>query len=307
MGTPEFAVPSLLSLNSSPYRPVAVYTQPDKRVGRGRMVASSPVKEQAITNGIQVTQPENLRDAFVIEQITELAPDLIVVAAYGKIIPPEILSLPEHGCINLHPSILPRYRGASPVAAAILNGDRITGVTIMLLDAGMDSGPVICQKEVTISDEDTTGTLTEKLGHIGAQLMMETIPLWIEGKIKPQPQDDNQATYTRVMTKEDGEIDWHIPALDIWRRVKAFDPWPGCYTRWRGKQLKIKGAVVLQGVSCGQAGRVIALPRSEPTVVGVETGNGVLGLLSIQLEGKREMSAMEFVRGQREFIGSILF
>jgi methionyl-tRNA formyltransferase len=176
----------------------------------------------------------------------------------------------------------------------------------MLLDAGMDTGPILTQKEVPVSAEDTTGSLTIKLAQAGAQLLLETLPLWLDGQIKPQPQDEGLASYTRVITKNDGEIDWRLPALELCRRVRAFDPWPGCYTSWRGKRLKIVKVVLLDGEKVGEPGRVVALPRLGPAVVGVESGGGVLGLIKVQLEGKREMSAEEFVRGQRDFIGSYL-
>ncbi len=306
MGTPAFAVPSLETLINSSYQVVSVYTQPDKQAGRGRKMTSSPVKELALFHGLQVVQPETLNNASVIGQVAESAPDLIVVAAYGRIIPQELLDIPGFGCVNVHPSLLPKYRGSSPIATAILHGDAFTGISIMLLDAGMDSGPILSQREVSISDEETTGSLTARLAQAGAQLLAETLPLWLEGKISPRPQDSSQASYTKAMTKRDGEIDWQLPALEIWRRVRAFNPWPGCYTWWQGKQLKVHQAVPVDGYKTGKAGKVIALHWPSPAAVGVESGDGVLGLLRVQLEGKREMSMEEFLRGQQDFIGSIL-
>ena len=176
----------------------------------------------------------------------------------------------------------------------------------MLMDSGLDSGPILSQRKVPISAGDTTGSLTGKLAQAGAQLLKETLPLWSDGQIKPQPQAEGQASHTKVVAKGDGEIDWQIPALELWRRVRAFDPWPGCYTWWRGKRLRLSKAVPLGGERSGESGRVIALPQPAPAAVGVETGDGVLGLLWVQMEGKREMSAEEFVRGQRDFVGSLL-
>jgi methionyl-tRNA formyltransferase len=307
MGTPEFAVPSLAALLRSSYQVVAAYTQPDRKAGRGQSVAFSLVKQLALSQELEVVQPDSLKVAGTVEKLASFAPDLMVVAAFGQILPPEILALPKFGCLNVHPSLLPRYRGASPIATAILQGDEITGVTIMLLDVGLDSGPILSQREVSISADDTTGSLAVKLAQAGAQLLMETLPLWIDVRIQAQPQEESRASYSKVITKGDGEMDWRLPALDLWRRVRAFDPWPGCYAWWRGKRLKLGKVVPLYGEKSGEPGKVIALSPPAPATVGVETGDGVLGLLRVQLEGKHEMSAEEFVRGQREFIGSNLF
>ena len=306
MGTPGFAVPSLEALIRSTYQVVAVYTQPDRKSGRGQAVTSSPVKQLALSQGLQVVQPESLKVAGTAEGLAKFAPDLIVVVAFGQILPTEILDLPKLGCLNVHPSLLPRLRGASPIATAILQGDDVTGVTIMLLDAGMDTGPILNQREVPISADDTTGSLAIRLAQTGAQLLMETLPLWIDGRIKPQPQEESRASYSKVINKSDGEIDWRLSTLELWRRVRAFDPWPGCYAWWRGKRLQLGQVVPLYAERSGQPGEVIALSPPMPATVGVRTGDGVMGLLRVQLEGKREISADEFVRGQRDFIGSCL-
>ena len=306
MGTPEFAVPSLGALICSPYQVVAVYTQPDRKAGRGQQVVLSPIKQLALSQGLEVVQPDSLKGTSAVDRLAGFAPDLVVVAAFGQILPPNILALPKFGCLNVHPSLLPRHRGASPVASAILRGDEVTGVTIMLLDAGIDSGPILRQRDVTISADETAGTLTVKLAEAGAQLLMETLPLWVDGRIEPRPQEESLATYTRVITKGDGEINWRLSALELWRHVRAFDPWPGCYTWWQGRRLKLGKVVPLDLGKSGEPGRVIALSPPAPAMVGVETGDGVLGLLWVQLAGKREMSAEEFARGQRDFIGSVL-
>jgi methionyl-tRNA formyltransferase len=306
MGTPEFAVPSLGVLIHGGYQVVAVYTQPDRRAGRGQQIMSSPVKQLALSHGLDVVEIEKFKVAGTVEKLTALKPDLIVVAAFGLLLPPDVLNLPKYGCVNVHPSLLPRHRGASPIAAAILHGDETTGVTIMLLDAGMDSGPILNQKEVPISDEDTTGSLGLKLAQAGAQLLVETLPLWVDGRIKPRPQDGSKASYSKMIKKEDGEMDWRLSAKDLWRRVRAFDPWPGCYARWHDKRLKLVKVLPFYGEKSHEPGKVIALPPSAPVKVGVQTGDGVLGLMRLQLEGKRELSADEFVRGQRDFIGGRL-
>jgi methionyl-tRNA formyltransferase len=306
MGTPEFSVPTLEALICGNYEVVAVYTQPDRQAGRGLTMVAPPAKEKALYYGIQVLQPETLKEVAVSEYLRKLAPDLIVVAAYGRMLPPQILDLPKLGCINIHPSLLPRYRGSSPVASAILNGDQITGVSIMLLDAGMDSGPVLAQREVPISEDDTTGSLTRVLADTGAQLIVETLALWADNRIAVKPQVEELATYTAAIKKSDGEIDWHLSAVEIDRRVRAFNPWPKCYSFWKGKRLEFDSVLPLPSQEIGQPGKVIYLSGSAPAVVGIETGDGILGLLRIKLEGKREMHAEDFVRGQRDFIGSNL-
>ena len=306
MGSPEFAIPALDHLVQSEHELVAVYTQPDRPTGRGRALAPPPVKKAALEHGIEVLQPATLRDAAEAERLTALKPDVAVVAAYGQILPRNVLDIPEFGCLNIHPSLLPLYRGATPIPAAILAGDADTGVTIMLLDAGMDTGPTLSKIVVEIEPEDTTASLTTKLADAGAELLGETLPLWLDRLITPQPQDESRATYTSPITKEDGLIDWRLPAVDIWRRVRAFYPWPGCYTHWRRKLLRIHEAVPLRKESKLTPGKVITLESGQPAVVGVETGKGILGLVSVQLEGKRAVAASEFLRGQREFVGDIL-
>lgn len=306
MGTPDFAVPALEALIGDRYDIRAVYTQPDRKAGRGQKLVGPPVKGIAVAHSIQVLQPESLKDDTAAEYIEGLAPDVIVVAAYGRLIPDRILSIPKFGCVNIHPSLLPRHRGPSPVATAILEGDDKTGVTIMLLDAGMDSGPLLNRKEVAIGDNDTTGSLTAKLAELGARVLRETLPEWLAGKIKPEPQDNNKATITRILTKLDGEIDWHLSAVQLWRQVRAFQPWPGTFTNWQGKQLKIIEALPLPYEKQGQPGRVVVLSGASAAPLGVECGEGVLGILKVQLEGKKEVTAIEFIRGQRDFEGNIL-
>ncbi len=307
MGTPEFSVPNLGALVSSGFQVVAVYTQPDRKAGRGQQVISPPVKQFAVSNGLQVVQIEKFKDTGTVETLAAFSPDLIVVAAFGLLLPPEVLNVPKFGCLNVHPSLLPRHRGASPIAGAILSGDEITGVTIMIMDAGMDTGPILSQIKQPVSDEDTTGSLESKLAVLGAKLLVETIPQWIERRIKPQPQDDSQATYTRIIKKEEGEIDWQLSTQELWRRIRAFDPWPGSYTHWKGRRLKLIKVVPLHVGKSREPGKVVALPSAAAAAVGVQTEDGVLGLVTVQLEGKRELPAAEFARGQHDFIGGNLF
>ena len=226
------------------------------------------------------------------------------MAAFGAILPPEVLSLPKFACLNVHPSLLPRHRGPSPVANTLLYGDEITGVTIMLMDAGLDTGPILAQEKVGISFMDSTGSLSSKLAEVGASLLLETLPKWPGGELRQQAQDETQATYSKLITSKDAEIDWHLSALELWRRVRAYNPWPSCYSWCQGKRLRIHRAIPLGDVAKGEIGKVIAL--AEPPGVGVVTGQGILGLCQVQLEGRREMAVENFVRGKRDFIGCVL-
>jgi len=305
MGTPQFAVPSLEHLALDEYRIMAVYSQPDRKVGRGLSLVSSPVKSTAENLSLTVVQPPSFKEPEVVAELASFHPDVIVVAAFGQILPQLVLNIPTHGCINIHPSLLPRFRGSSPVAAAILAGDEFTGVSIMLMDKGMDTGPILTRAQIPISTQDTTGLLATKLSVVAAQLLLEVLPCWCRGEITPRTQDKAEATYTSQLSKEGGEIDWHLPAVDIWRQVRAFQPWPGCYTRWQGKQLKIIEAVPLPEEKSFKVGEVVALGK-EGAVFGINTGEGVLGILQVQLEGKRAMTAAEFQRGQRQLIGTIV-
>ncbi len=312
MGTPEFSVPSLEYLVLNQYQVVAVYTQPDKPSGRGHSLVYPPLKRAAETLNLPVVQPARLKEVEVVAQLAGFHPDVIVVAAVGQILPQSVLDIPAYGCINVHPSLLPKHRGASPVAAAILAGDEFTGVSIMLMDRGLDSGPILARVQIPISTQDTTGSLTAKLSLVAAHLLQEVLVYWLRGELTPQPQNETEATFSSLISKEEGEIDWHLPVMDIWRRVRAFQPWPECYTKWQGKQLKIIEAVPLAGPSrMGriEVGRVVALsPTAERSeaAFGVHTGDGILGVLKVQLEGKRAMSGAEFLRGQRQFMGAIL-
>jgi methionyl-tRNA formyltransferase len=281
MGSPEFAVLPLEHLILNYYQVAAVYTQPDRPAGRGRFLVSTPVKRTAIAHKLPVIQPASLKDAAAVAQLAGFHPDIIVVAGFGHILPPPVLDLPRYGCINLHPSLLPRFRGASPI------------------------GSILARAQIPISALDTTGSLTAKLSLIAAQLLLEVLPHWLRGELTPQPQNEAEAVYSAPISKEAGEINWHLPAIDIWRRVRAFHPWPGCYARWREKQLKIIEAVPLPGEGTVKVGQVVAIEGTK-AAFGVGTGNGILGVVTVQMEGKRAMSAADFLRGQRQFVGTML-
>ena len=305
MGSPEFAVLPLQRLILNQYHIAAVYTRPDKPAGRGRSLVATPVKKAAIAWKLPVVQPASLKEAGTVAQLADFHSDVIVIAALGQILPQSVLDLPRYGCINIHPSLLPRFRGASPVASAILAGDDFTGVSLMVMDKGLDTGPILGRAQIPISPQDTTGSLTAKLSLIAASLLLEVLPRWLRGELEPQPQNEAEATYSAQISKEEGELDWHLPAVEIWRRVRAFQPWPGCYTTWQGKQLKIIEAMPLPGEGAVDVGQVVAVEGKQADF-GVGAGEGILGVLRVQLGGKRAMSAAEFLRGQRQFMGAVL-
>ena len=304
MGTPDFAVPALGALLNAGHEVVGVFTQPDRRSGRGRRLSAPPVKEFAESRGLAVFQPASLReDAEARQRISDLAPDVIVVAAYGLFLPEEILDSTRLGCLNIHPSLLPRHRGPSPVATAILGGDETTGVTIMLLDEGMDTGPILNQSESRIGADETCDQLTTRLFDLGANLLTQTLDLWSDGSVTPKPQDDASATVTRRLQRSDGEIDWNDTAESIARRVRAFTPWPGTFTTWDGRTLKVLRAEPLDKSHDYPPGEVIAMDNSQ---VAVATGQGVLRIVNVQIEGRRASTAEDFARGYPDFVGSRL-
>ena len=302
MGTPRFAQIILAALIGH-FEIVGVVTQPDRKAGRGRKAVISRVKALALEHNLPLLQPGKLREEHVVEQLQQLQPAVIVVAAFGQILPPSILSLPGHGAINVHASLLPRHRGAAPIPAAILAGDEHTGVTIMLMDEGVDTGPILSQQTLEITAQDTTASLTEKLGHLGAQLLLDTLPRWLAGEITPQEQDEGQATYAPVLRKEQGRIDWTEPAELIVRRCRAFHPWPGTFTTWQGQRLKVLAVHPIAAERVPYVpGRVVQLDSE----IGVVTQQGLLVLDEVQLAGRRPTGAQDFARGQRDFVGSLL-
>lgn len=306
MGSPAFAVPTLDAL-AREQDVLAVFTQPDKPAGRGRKLTPVPVKVWAEEHATPIFQPRALRkQPEAVDALRALQPDAIVVAAYGLILPQAVLDIAPHGCLNVHASLLPKYRGAAPIPAAILNGDAETGVTIMRMDADVDTGPIFAQAREPIRSDDTTLTLSARLAELGARLMVETLPKVLRGEVTPIPQDDAQASFSPKIDKEDGRIDWSKPAIRIDRMVRAYTPWPGAFTRWNGVALKIVRAGVNAATNPPideSAGRVVRLEKGE---VGVVTGGGILALLEVQLAGKRAMSIEEFVRGHPDVIGAVL-
>jgi len=299
MGTPEFAVP-VLSLLADRYDVVAVYTRADKPAGRGKTVAESPVKLLARARGLTVEQPRTLRNEEAQAHLRDYHPDLIVVAAYGLILPQAVLDIPPLHCINTHASLLPRWRGASPITHAILAGDQETGITLMQMEAGVDTGPIITTRAIPIERRDTTDSLTDKLAQLGAELLGEILPDWLAGQLTPVPQPDTGATYAGMVKKEEGLIDWQKPAVEIERAVRAYDPWPSAFTFWQGAQLKLWRADVKDAALPYPPGTVVELDHE----LGVSTGEGTLILREVQLAGKRAMPIEEFLRGQRGFVGS---
>lgn len=309
MGTPQFAVPALLALFEIS-EVIAVITKPDEPVGRKKILVPPPIKVEAQKRNVLVLQPEKIRDPQFISIIRDLQPDLIVVAAYGKIIPRELLALPRYGTINVHASLLPKYRGASPKQAAILAGESETGVTIMLIDELLDHGPILAQATISIAPDETGGSLTEKLATVGAKLLAATIPEWVAGRIKPQEQDHAKATMTKLLTRDDGKIDWSKPADYIERLVRVYDPWPGAWTTVWIKDLGLRIKVLkarLQPKSYNlnpksKSGTLFKTPHG----LAVVCSTGSLELLKLQVEGKRPISAREFINGYPDIIGSQL-
>lgn len=307
MGTPEFATPSLRALVEHSMRGgwqvAAVATQPDRPAGRSKQPISSPVKQMAEQFGLPVLQPASLRkEPETVEALRQLAPDLIVVAAYGLILPKSVLEIPTFGCINVHASVLPAYRGASPISAAILDGLTETGVTIMLMDVGMDTGPSLRQASEPIHSHDTTASLGVRLAELGASLLVETLIGWLAGAIAPVAQHllPGLPSSCRQITKGEGEIDWRLPAAQIERMTRAYTPWPTAYTFWRGEPFKILEAAVAAG--SGAPGVVIRTPAG----LAVGTGDGLLLLRTVQPAGKRAMDVRSFLNGAGEFLGSVL-
>lgn len=309
MGTPAFGVPILQRLVEEGYDVEAVVTQPDRSAGRGRHMVPSPVKVAALRLGLPVLQPERVRRPEFVEQLTELRPSVIVVAAFGQILPRSILEVAPLGAINVHGSLLPDLRGAAPIAEAIARGYQFTGITIMLMNEGMDTGPILSQRRVDIRPDDTTESLGARLSEVGADLLVETLPKWARGEIIPREQDDSIATYTKPLTREDGHVDWTKPAEEIERRCRAYYPWPGCYAFWDRRLVKLRKVRVIPDWS-GQAepGSIVSTVLTEPSdsakYPGVVTGQGLLVLEELQLEGRRPLSGPEFLRGSRGFIGS---
>lgn len=303
MGTPDFAVGTLEALVEAGYEVVLAVTQPDKPQGRKQTLVAPPVKAAAQKLGIPVFQPKRVREPEALAELEKYEPELIVVAAFGQILPKELLELPRYGCINVHASLLPKYRGAAPIQWSILNGDAVTGVTIMRMDVGLDTGDMIAKAEIPIAPEDTGGTLFDKLAAAGARLCVETIPSIVDGTACYTPQDDAAATKVGQISKGDGRIDFSRSAKAIECQVRGLNPWPSAYTYLAGKTLKIWAADVCEGGEPSDAGKVVFLKKD---CFGVQTGDGILVCREVQLEGKKRMDAGAFLRGNALKEGTVL-
>lgn len=297
MGTPQFAVPSLLSLHDAGHEIAAVVTRIDKPAGRGRAIAAPAVKQAALERGLRVYQPKRVREPQFIETLHTVDPDAIVVAAYGQILPREILTLPRYGCVNVHASLLPELRGAAPINWAIIRGYTETGITIMQMDEGMDTGAILLQEGLPIDPVDTTGTLIPKLSVLGAKLIRQAMPLIESGILKPVPQDHAKATLAPPLKKEDGHIDWEAPAEEIRNRVQGCTPWPGAYTFLDGNLIKIVQGEVVPGTLAP------GLIEATSSGMNVGTGRNLLRIAMLQPAGKKAMPAAEFLRGHRGIHG----
>lgn len=302
MGSPSFAVPALEAL-ARHYPVVGVVTQPDRPAGRGSHLRPPAVKVAAEAIGLPVFQPEKVALPNALERLRAWAPDVIIVAAFGQILPPALLALPPYGCLNIHASLLPRWRGAAPIAAAILAGDTVTGITLMQMDEGVDTGPILAQREEIIRPDDTTGSLTERLSRVAADLLMEVLPKYLRGEVRPVPQPAEGVSYCRPLKKQDGRLDWTRPAAELERRVRAVTPWPGAFTFWGGQMLKVLRAAVYSEWSGSEPPGTVML-TTEGVVVA--TGQGALRLLEVQMAGKNPLPIDAFLRGRRNFIGAVL-
>jgi methionyl-tRNA formyltransferase len=298
LGTPEFAVPTLERLVEAGHQVETVVTQPDRPRGRGQHPAPSPVKQAAQRLGLAVFQPERVRRPEAVETLRALQPDAMVIVGYGQIIPQIIIDIPPHGIINVHGSLLPKYRGAAPIQWAVANGETRTGVTTMQIDAGLDTGDMLLKAETVIGPAEDSLSLGRRLAEMGAALCVETLDRIAANQIVPEKQDPAQATYAPILKKEDGRIDWHLPAQVIHDRVRGFQPWPGGYTTYRGQTLHVWRSKV--AASGGTPGQVIA---RKPLLVAA--GSGSLELLEVQLEGRKRIAAADFVNGQRVAQGEI--
>lgn len=302
MGTPEFALATFEGLIDFGLNLVGVYTQPDRPKGRGKKLAAPPVKELALKHDIPVFQPQKLRDPAVVEQLRELQPDLIVVVAYGQILPKAVLEIPQYGCINVHASLLPKYRGAAPINKAIIDGETETGVTTMYMDVGLDTGDMLVKRSLTIGANETAGQLHDRLALIGREAMEETLKRICAGTLVAEKQDDALSCYAPMMKKEDGRIDWSQPATAVHNLIRGLDPWPGAYTHLDGEVLKISATRVDVELS-GPPGEILS---ADKTGVRVACGAGGLVIDGLQLPGKKRLSAANFISGRPLFAGTRL-
>ena len=303
MGTPDFALASLDKLIDGGYEIAAVVTQPDRPKGRGKKLTPPPVKERALGAGLRVLQPERVKDSGFIEALKELSPDIIIVVAYGQILPEEIINLPAMGCINVHASLLPKYRGAAPINWCIINGESRTGVTTMCMDKGMDTGDILLQRETEIGENETAGELHERLAALGADLLLETLEGLQRNEVERKAQDHSAATYAPQLDRETGRVDWNSDAKSIYNLIRGTNPWPGCYTVYKGERMKLWEAKVLEQKSRGTAGKVLEAGHGGMLV---QAGSGTLLVTKIQMPSSRVMTVDEYLRGNSLETGYIL-
>ncbi|CDF57887.1 methionyl-tRNA formyltransferase [Thermobrachium celere] len=303
MGTPDFAVPTLKKLIEK-HDVIAVFTQPDKPKGRGQKVQYSPVKEVALEYGIPVLQPNRIKkEVEYIEKLKELNPDVCVVVAYGQILPKEVLDIPKYGCINVHASLLPELRGAAPINWAIINGNKITGITTMQMDVGLDTGDMLLKKEVEILDTDTAGSLHDKLMVVGAELLIETLDKLEKGELTPQKQDDSLATYAPMMDKELGHIDWNKSAREVFNLIRGVTPWPSAYFYYDDKMIKVWRCELVEGFTNEVAGKIVEVNRDG---VKVSCKEGIIILKEIQEQGGKRMDIATYLNGHTFEVGKVL-
>jgi len=303
IGTSSFALPSLEELYYSNHRITGVITQPDRPKGRGYRNTSPPIKENAINLGLTIYQPLDLEEEWLLEKLTELEPHLIIVAAYGKLLPEKILSFPSRGCINLHPSLLPQYRGAAPIQRAIMNGERLTGISVIRMGTELDAGDIILQEEELIYEEDTFGELHHRLSNKGARLLLKGVNQISENTEQLMPQDTTKASYAPPIKKSDEVINWKRSSRDLFNQIRALYPSPGAYTFFRERRLKIWDARVSKNYICGKPGEIISVDQQG---IEVATGEGSLILMEVQPEGKKKMDAVSFSSGYQPKPGEIL-
>ncbi|MDX5150971.1 MAG: methionyl-tRNA formyltransferase [Acidiferrobacterales bacterium] len=303
-GTPEFAVSSLKAVHESRHPVIAVFTQPDRPAGRGRKLQPSPVKEYALAHGLTVYQPDNFKNSDDVKQLATLQPDVMVVVAYGLILPQKVLEIPRLGCLNVHASLLPRWRGAAPIQRAIEAGDQTTGVTIMQMDAGLDTGAMLIKKETPIGEDDTAATLHDRLASMGASALLETLDELEQGTLTGEPQNSDHATYAKKLDKAEAEIDWNLPAEVLARKVRAFNPWPVANCRFNGKRLRILQAKA-EATTNGETA-VATICKVDDESIAVKTGEGCLHISRLQLEGGRPQTAREFLNGHQLKVGDRL-